>query len=234
MISFEHTDVVGWKHAIQNISAKGYRKTKNGRYETFVSNHSKTINLGTYNTIEEARDAVLNYRLDRFASRVKEYGLNPNDGIVYEDNYVVFDNGMIFNLHGERMRGGINRSGYRQGIFNGRNRNHHKIIAECFIPNPENLRDVDHKNGNKLDIQVGNLERVTHSENVKRAYDSGLIQKQCGEDHYAHKLTKEDVEYIRSVYSKRDPDHGATALARKFGVDRTTIHDVVREKTWRY
>lgn len=234
MIKFEHDEVLGWEHAIRNIPAKGYRKTKNGRYETFVSNHSRTINLGTYDTIEEAEEAILNYRLDRFASGVEKYGLDPDDGVVYESNYVVFDNGMIFNLHGERMRGGINKSGYRHGIVNGKNRDYHKIIADCFVPNPNGLRDVDHKNGDKLDIRAKNLERVTHSENVRRAYETGLNQKQCGENHHAHKLTKEEVEYIRSVYSKRDPEYSATALARKFGVDRTTIRDVVCGKTWRY
>ena len=48
------------------------------------------------------------------------------------------------------------------------------------------------------------------------------------------KFENTDVEYIRSVYSKRDPHFGATALANKFGVDRTTISNVVNGKTWRY
>lgn len=234
MIRFENTEVMGWQAAIRSIPAKGYRQTKNGRYEAFVSDHSKSIFLGTYDTPEEAREAVFNYRADRFISGVEEYGLNPDDGIVYEKNYVVFRNGMIFNLRGEQMMGGIDKGGYRHGIFNGRNRNHHKIVSECFIPNPNNLRDIDHKNGDKLDCCVDNLERVTHAENVKRAYETGLIRKQCGEEHHAHKLTAKDVKYIRSVYSKRDPNYGAVALAKKFGVDHTTIHDIVNEKTWRY
>lgn len=233
MIKFEHTEVVDWEAAIRNIKAKGYRQTRNGRHEAFVSDHSKSIFLGTYDTAEEAARVVLNYRANRFISGVKKYGLNPDDGIVYENNYVAFRNGMIFNLRGERMVGGINKSGYRQGIFNGHNRDHHKIIADCFIPNPDNLRDVNHKNGDKLDINVKNLERSTHSDNVIHAYETGLTRKVCEEDHHTHKLTKENVAYIRNVYSKRDPHYGAVALANKFGVDRTTIHDIIRGKTWR-
>lgn len=233
MIKFENTEVMGWEHAIRSIPAKGYRQTKNGRYEAFVSDHSKSIFLGTYDTSEKAKEAVFTYRADRFVSGVEEYGLNPDDGVVYENNYVAFENGMIFNLRGERMIGGVNKNGYRQGIFNGRNRNHHKVIADCFIPNPDDLRDINHKNGDKLDINVENLERITHLGNVKHAYETGLMQKQCREDHHAHKLTAKDVEYIRSVYSKRDPHYGAVALANKFGVDRTTIHDIVNERSWR-
>lgn len=233
MIKFKHTEVLGWEHAIRSIPAKGYRRTKNGRYEAFVSDHSKSIFLGTYDTQEEAKEAVFTYRANRFISGVEEYGLNPDDGVVYENNYVVFENGMIFNLRGERMIGGVNKNGYRQGIFNGRNRDHHKIIAECFIPNTDGLRDVDHINGDKLDICAENLERVTHSENVKRAYETGLMKRKYGENHHAHKLTAKDVEYIRSVYSKRDPHYGAVALAKEFGVDRTTIHDIINRRTWR-
>lgn len=222
-----------WKDAIRGMPAKGYRKTKNGRYEVFASNRSKTVNLGTYDTVDEARNALFNYRENRLKTGVKSYGLDVDDGVVYENNYIAFKNGMIFNLHGERMIGGINKSGYRHGIFNGHNRDHHKIIADCFIDNPNNLRDVNHKNGNKLDLNVENLERTTHSDNMIHAYKTGLERKICGEEHHNHKLTQEDVEYIRSVYSKRDPKYGAVALSNKFGVDRTTIHDIVNQKTWR-
>ena len=234
MIKFENSEIMGWRAAIRGITAKGYRKTTNGKYEAFVSNHSKSIYLGTYDSPEEAAKAVFEYRINRFVSGVEKYNLNPDDGVVYEDNYIAFPNGMIFNLHGERMIGGVNKSGYRQGIFNGKNIDHHKIIADCFLPNPDNLRDVNHKNGNKLNIDISNLERTSHADNIKHAFRTGLMKKRLGENHHSHKLTRNDVDYIRSVYSKRDPHYGAVALAKKFGVDRTTIFDVVNRKTWRY
>ena len=137
---------MSWKDALRGISAKGYRQTKNGRYETFISNHCKTISLGTYDTIDDAKEALFNYRVARLTNGVERYGLNIDDCVVYQNNYIVFRNGMIFNLHGEQMVGGINRGGYRHGIFNGHNRDHHKVIADCFIENPDELRDVNHKN----------------------------------------------------------------------------------------
>ena len=234
MICIENAKAMNWKTAIRGLSAKGFRKTKNGRYETFVSDHSKTINIGTYDTEGEAREAVYQYRFDRFVSGVEEYGLNPDDGIVYENKYVVFDNGMIFNIYGEQMIGAVGKDGYRHGIIARRNRDYHKVVADCFIPNPKKLRDVNHKNGNKLDNRVENLERVTHSENVIHAYKMGLAKKQFGESHHSHKLTRQDVEYIRNVYSKRDPHYGAVALSNRFEVDRTTIFDIVNRKTWRH
>lgn len=228
MIKIENCENVGWEHAIRGMKAKGYRKRKNGRYEAFASDHSKTIYLGTHDTSDEAKEAIFNYRATRLKNGVGRYGLDVDDGVVYENNYIAFKNGMIFNLHGERMIGGVDRNGYRHGIFNGHNSNHHKIIADCFIPNDDDLRDINHKNGNKLDINVENLERASHSDNIKHAYRTGLEQRQLGENHHGHKLTEIDVKYIRSS-TKSSYD-----IAKELNVDSSTIRDVRRGKIWRH
>ena len=52
----------------------------------------------------------------------------------------------------------------------------HRIVAKTFIPNPENKTDVNHKDGNKKNNHVDNLEWVTKSENTRHAYSTGLLK----------------------------------------------------------
>lgn len=105
----------------------------------------------------------------------------------------------------------------------------HRIVAEHFIPNPENKDMCNHINGIKTDNRVENLEWSTVSENNYHAYAAGLKTKE-GEHHHMAKLTDNDVLEIRILF--RDTNLGNTAIGKMFMVNRQTIGDIRNRGAW--
>lgn len=70
---------------------------------------------------------------------------------------------------------------FKQGVW--RTFRIHRLVAGAFLENPTRKREVNHKDGNKLNNHVGNLEWVTSSENFKHALKNGFITLARGKRH---------------------------------------------------
>lgn len=101
----------------------------------------------------------------------------------------------------------------------------HRLVAEAFIPNPNNLPQVNHIDGNKNNNCVTNLEWCTCSENQQHGFDTGL--KPQSSKHPFSKLTEEDIRYIRKYYKPNTRGFGMRTLAKKFGVSDSTIRQII-------
>ena len=80
----------------------------------------------------------------------------------------------------------IGPGGYLNVKLDGQNCKVHILVAKAHIPNPDNLPVVNHKKGKKTDPRASQLEWCTQSDNIKHAWDTGLIKKRRKhhENHY--------------------------------------------------
>jgi hypothetical protein len=167
----------------------------------------------------------------------------------FEGLYEVDDQGTIFGLSRTVNKGKCHRSWDERplkysvdskGYFrtnlakDGVNRTVkvHRVVAEAFIPNPMNLPQVNHKDGNKQNNTADNLEWCSASDNQKHAFRLGL-KTVDGEKNPSHKLTPEQVEFVRTHYIPRHCEFSTVALGKRFGVHRKTIERIVNNRSWK-
>ncbi len=108
--------------------------------------------------------------------------------------------------------------------------NIHKLVAVAFIENPDNKPCVNHKNGNKLDNSVANLEWCTFSENTRHAWDTGLCISLKGEDSRNVKYTESLIVQILDYYYR----DGLTCreIGDNLGIHKGYVQCVISGKRW--
>lgn len=150
-----------------------------------------------------------------------------------KDNYYTLEDynitkyGEVINKHNNRkIKPQPNGKGYLRVIIGKKRYFVHRLVAQKYIPNPENKLQVNHKDGNKLNNYYENLEWVTNQENREHAVKNGL--QIYGEKCPWAKLTKENVLFIL-----QDNSHNITELAKMFNVARVTIRDIKLGRTWK-
>ena len=109
----------------------------------------------------------------------------------------------------------------------------HRLVAEAFIPNPDDLETVNHKDGNKTNNDVDNLEWADRHHQMFHAYKHGLKKAQSGMDNGMAKLSADDVAYIRTHYNWQSKEYGTVALGRKFGVTNRVIWLVLHGRSYK-
>lgn len=102
----------------------------------------------------------------------------------------------------------------------------HRAVACSFLQNEKQLSDVNHRDGDKTNNSVDNLEWVCHRDNMVHARRKGLFKAQSGRP---RKLQPDDIQYIR-----KNPDGLSNyMLAKMFGVCKKTMKDIRACKTYR-
>jgi len=174
-------------------------------------------------TTQDLRDLVFDFTDEELKTEVwlpiknfEEYYEVSNLGrFKSKDRLLIRSNGIKQFTKGKVLKNNYYSNGYVQLIlyvdkirynFLG-----HRVVAEHFIPNNDNLPVVNHLNSIRWDNRVSNMEWCTRFENMQHMIKSGrqvLGVKHKGENHGNTKLTNDDVLYIRSnyVFRKKNND----------------------------
>jgi hypothetical protein len=137
-------------------------------------------------------------------------------------NYSVSNFGNVMNTKTNKKMKLCNKSGYYHiGLTNNIRRNTfkvHRLVAMSFIENSENKPEVNHKDKNKLNNNVSNLEWVTRTENNKHRCEGVKIT--CNKNKPILRLNKDDENELQKYNSIEDA--GKWALENKF---TSTVHN---------
>lgn len=126
----------------------------------------------------------------------------------------------------------VSNTGYRRVRFGKRGTfsAHRMVWVVLRGPIPDGL-EINHKNGNKADNRISNLELLTHKANVHHAFRVLGVPPVAGEANGQSKLTAAQVVEIRAAINGGEPKR---ALARRFGVTPTLIRHIASGRAWKH
>lgn len=158
----------------------------------------------------------------------------------YEEFYQISNLGNVKSKPRQRTKGGILKTrptleGYLQVTLYKNSKPFtvtiHRIVAQNFIPNLNNLRCINHKDCNKKNNKVDNLEWCSYSQNSIHAIKHGLQPNNKYENNGQAKITKEKAEEIRRLY--KTGKYFYRQIGEKFGICTRNVGKIINYDTWR-
>jgi hypothetical protein len=151
--------------------------------------------------------------------------------IHFNRTFEVSDTGKVRNETGKIVKGSLHAGGFR--VINTKfyvNEEQysksfliHRMVAKCWVDNPELKPYVIHLNGDLLDNRPKNLAWAT-------ADEKNIHQKRKGKVSPRYKLTQVDVIKIKKLLAEEKVT--VESIAKKFGVSHTQIHRIKRNENW--
>lgn len=160
---------------------------------------------------------------------LKEFKTIPK----WQGYYKINENGQVLSLNYRRtnkpclIKPNKNKIGYIYYNLNKKGIGYkflaHRLVALTFLNNddPINKTQINHKDGNKENNHISNLEWCTPSENRIHGIKSGLITFKHGQAHRSAILTDKQHQYIKELYNK---GYNKTQLVDIFNVSMATIN----------
>lgn len=154
--------------------------------------------------------------------------------------YKVSNLGRIKGVRGHILKTRINQDGYEVATLglHGKNRYStaiHIIVARAFLPYPDDGQkyEVNHKDCNRTNNRIDNLEWITHKDNIKYAYKHNTEAQYKARDGIRNgraKLDDEQVIEIRRLFNEENKT--IAEISKLFNTPNSTIGNIVHNKTW--
>jgi hypothetical protein len=124
------------------------------------------------------------------------------------DKYIIYSNGTIWSIKRNKfLTPIIQNRGYIRVKINKKYHSIHRLVAQSFIENPNNLPEVNHKNFDKIDNRVENLEWCTHRYNIKHFYQTkypGVYLQNRGKKFVAQVIHNKKTIYLGCFNTPED------------------------------
>ena len=153
----------------------------------------------------------------------------------YKDTtYKVSNEGIVFRNE-KQLKPRYDKDGYKiiSITLNGKKttKSIHRLVAETYLENPNNLSQVNHKDGNKDNNFVSNLEWITPKGNTHHAIENNLRDTR-GINNTQAVLTEKQVREIRDKFEPRQYTY--KMLCEEYKVSETQIYRIIYNKCWKH
>lgn len=162
---------------------------------------------------------------------------------IYEDGTVISNTGRILSISRDKYR----KYPYVSLVYGRKivHRSIHRLLALSFIDNPNNLPEVNHKDGNKANYSLDNLEWISGEGNRQHATELGLHGNLPGEEARNAVLLQKEVDEIRASYKdyiarckaagvkRLRGEYWADSIGLRYGVSKAAIYKITSGVTWK-
>lgn len=143
--------------------------------------------------------------------------------------YFITEGGQVY-ADGTEIKQALNNSGYLVASLGGSKQYTHRLVAQVFISKPDDKEHVNHKDSDRTNNHVDNLEWCSRSENMSHARAKGNWKIIPSQDNGNAKLT---LDKAREIFRRLKSGESGVALAREFGVAHGRIYDIKHGRSWR-
>lgn len=142
------------------------------------------------------------------------------------ENYAVTKDGEVFSFNNHQfktlkedrhgyLRVFLSKNSKKKGFFV------HRLVAKAYIPNPEGKAQVNHKDGDKKNNHVSNLEWTTPEENINHALDTGLRELQ---EFRVDRSLSDDL--VHTICRMIGEGYRNIDIARSLGIERHVVKNI--------